>query len=386
MRPQNVFLSSPDPQSDTLADFRAALMKQGMKVFTNDGISPDSDLARNEIAIADCFVVGLVESESQSDRFHKEISHALDAKKQIIVVQLEGDDIPQRLQNYAVIDMRKNFDMGLQLVAIAISGRAMNNTPMPMPNTPMSAPVTSPTTSSVPTMLPKQVDAPIPPPRPLTPPSSSPISQEASNPAIVIAVMFAIVLIGFIVLTNLPTGNRGSNASSNVSERNLSGNVVEFSTNSVSIRLPNSWQNSTGVLTNNRDIQRALGLSQLDAGSIQMMLTNRTSDDALFIMTYPLSGVSLNLAQIRDAVMSNTADVAGITVENSRLRSYSFGDAVYVALSLQDGSTMMDAHIVVTMRQNYLYMVLFAGGNISETQFNATIQSFEIVSDAAPVW
>lgn len=385
MRPQNVFLSSPDPQSDTLADFRAALMRQGMKVFTNDGISPDSDLARNEIAIADCVVVGLVESESQSDRFHKEMNHALDAKKQIIVAQLEGDNIPQRLQNYAVIDMRKNFEMGLQLVAIAISGRGMN-IPMPANNAPMNAPVTSYPTPSVPNMIPKRMDSPITTSRPLaTRPSNSPISQEAANPATVIAVMFAIVLIGFIILTNLPTGNRGGGGSSNVSERGLSGNVVEFSTESIKFTLPNSWQNSTDVVMNNNDVQQALGLSQLDAGSVQMMLTNRDTDNALFVMTYPLGGISLSLDQIREAVVSNT-NIAGITIENSRIRSYPFGDALYVEMSFRDGTTLINAHIVITLRDNYLYMVLFGGDNPTELQFNSILESFEIISDAAPVW
>lgn len=143
MLKKNIFLSSPDPQSDVLADFRAALMKQGFKVFTNDGISPNSDLARSEIVIADCVVVGITETESQSDRFYKEISNALDEKKQLVVVQLEGDDIPQRLRDYAIIDLRNHFEAGLQLVTIAISGKsnldaiALSNT-TPMASSPIA--------------------------------------------------------------------------------------------------------------------------------------------------------------------------------------------------------------------------------------------------------
>lgn len=383
MRLQNVFLSSSDPQSDALADFRMALTKQGFKVFTNDGISPDSDLARNEIQIADCVVVGLVETESQSDRFHKEITHALDAKKQIIVVQLEGDTIPQRLQNYAVIDLRNNFEMGLQLIAIAISGRAQ--TTLPITNTPMTTPATSPTTT-VPNMIPKRFDSPIQTSKPLTKSNSSPISNEAANPATVIAVMFAIVLIGFVVLTNLPLGNR-SNGFSNVSERNLSGEVVEFSTPNVRITLPNSWENSTALINGNQDIQNALGLSGLGSGTIQMALSNRDNNNALFILTYPLNGQAQTFS-LEDVLASikETATPSGITINDSRISSYSFGDALYIQMSLSDGSLFMNAYMVITFKNNNAYMVMFGGANPTEAQFRGILESFEIINDASRVW
>jgi len=383
MRPQNVFLSSPDPQSDALADFRMALTKQGFKVFTNDGISPDSDLARNEITIADSVVVGLVETESQSDRFHKEITNALDAKKQIIVVQLEGDTIPQRLQNYAVIDLRNNFEMGLQLVAIAISGRAQ--TAIPMTNTPMTTPATSPTTS-VPNMIPKRFDSPISTSKPMAKANSSPISNEAANPATVIAVMFAIVLIGFVVLTNLPLGNQNRGVS-NVSERDLSGEVVEFSTPNVRITLPNSWENSTSLVTGNQDIQTALGLSGLGSGSIQMALSNRDNNNALFILTYPLNGQSqtFSLQDILDSIQQ-TATPSGITINDSRISSYSFGDALYIQMSLADGSLFLNAYMIITFKNNNAYMVMFGGANPTEAQFNGVLEAFEIINDASRVW
>jgi hypothetical protein len=387
MQKKNIFLSSPDPQSDVLADFRAALMKQGFKVFTNDGISPNSDLARSEIAIADCVVVGITETESQSDRFYKEISNALDEKKQLIVVQLEGDEIPQRLRDYAIIDLRNHFDAGLQLVTIAISGKSNLDT-IPLSNTtPMaSAPIASakPFGANPP---PKLFDAPIAssPSKPLTSqPPSSPISQEAANPATIIAAMFAIVVIGFVVLTNMPTGARsGGGAISSVSERAVSGTQVEFSTPNFSVTLPNTWEDNTAIANNSAELQQQLGISGLGRGVLQMGLSDRETSNAFLVMMLPTNNQAVTLRDLQ-ADINSSPPQAGVSILESRLRSYGFGDALYVEVQMEE--TQSYNYLVLSIQNDYLYLIMLVSQAESSSQLDTMLRRFEIKSDASPVW
>jgi hypothetical protein len=383
MPKKNIFLSSPNPQSDALADFRAALIKQGLKVFNNDGISPDSNLARSEIAMADCVVVGLVNADEQSDRFHKEINTALEEKKRIVVVQLEGNDIPQRLSEYAVIDLRNHFDAGVQLVVIAIAGKT---SAMPvassLPSTPLSSPAQPKTPPTVPDMIPRRNDTPLTVSKPLMTSSSSPISQEAANPATVIAVMFAIVLIGFVVLTNLPTGN-ASRGVSNVTERAVSSSLVEFSTPNIRITLPNTWQDNTSSATSSPQLQQALGLAGMGRTAVQMGLTDRETNNAFLVLMLPLSNQPVTLRELKAAI-DDAPPQTGAVVSESLLRSYGFGDALYLEVNLEG----MNAYnyMVMTFSDNYLYMVLMVSETESASLFEDLLRRFEIVSDATRVW
>lgn len=374
MPPKNVFLSSPDPHSDTLADFRAALMKQGLKVFTNDGISPDSDLARREVAIADCVVMGLVNTSTMPERFETEINNALAEKKQIIVAQLEDADIPHRLQNYAIIDLRNNFEMGLQMVLIAISGKMQasfaptsipTNTTIPTPSTPKPI---------VPNMTPKRLDTPIQP-KPMTSTSSSPISQDGANPATVIAVMFAIVVIGFIVLTNLPTGGRNRLETVTVSQRQVSSSQVEFSTPYVLIILPNTWEDNTNFVANNTQWQSLLGL--VDARStrslLQMGLVDRETDNTLVVLRLPMNNQPVTLEELQTA-FNQTPTQQGMTILESRLRSYGFGDALFVAAE----SSGLYQYMVITMQSGYMYMIVMLSEAESADSFNGILRRFQI--------
>ncbi|MDX2077769.1 MAG: hypothetical protein SFZ02_15180 [bacterium] len=382
MSKKNIFLSSPNPQSDALADFRAALMKHGLKVFNNDGISPDSNLARSEIAMADCVVVGLVNADEQSDRFHKEINTALEEKKQIIVVQLEGNDIPQRLSEYAVIDLRNHFDAGVQLVIIAIAGKA---SAMPVSSSVSSAPLSSPaqpkTTPTVPNMTPRRIDTPLTTSKPLTASSSNPISQEAANPATVIAVMFAIVLIGFVVLTNLPTGNT-SRGVSNVTERAVSSSLVEFSTPNIRITLPNTWQDNTSSATSSPELQQALGIAGMGRTAVQMGLSDRETNNAFLVLMLPINNQPVTLRELKAAI-DDAPTQTGAVVNESLLRSYGFGDALYLEVNLE--GTNAYNYMVMTFRGNYLYMILMVSETESASLFEDLLRRFEIVSDATPV-
>lgn len=376
MPPKNVFLSSPDPHSDTLADLRAALMKQGLKVFTNDGISPDSDLARREVAIADCVVVGLVNTATMLNRFEIEINNAIAEKKQIIVAQLEEADIPESLQNHAIIDLRNNFEMGLQMVLIAISGRMQasfaptstpTNTTLPTPSTPKPI---------VPNMTPKRMDTPIQP-KPMTSTSSSPISQDGANPATVIAVMFAIVVIGFIVLTNLPSGGRGRLETVSVTQREVSSSQVEFSTPYVLITLPNTWEDSTNSVANSTQWQALLGL--VDARStrslLQMGLIDRETDNTLVVLRLPMNNQPITLEELQTA-FNQSPPQQGMTILESRLRSYGFGDALFVAAE----SGGLYQYMVITMQSGYMYMIIMLSEAESTDNFNDMLRRFQINS------
>jgi len=388
MLKKNIFLSSPDPQSDVLADFRAALMKQGFKVFTNDGISPNSDLARSEIVIADCVVVGITETESQSDRFYKEISNALDEKKQLVVVQLEGDDIPQRLRDYAIIDLRNHFEAGLQLVTIAISGKSNLDAIARSNTTPMASSPIAPAKPFGSKQPPQIFDAPIAssPSKPLTTsqPPSSPISQEAANPATIIAAMFAIVVIGFVVLTNMPTGARSSSAmSSTVTERSISATQVEFSTPNFQIILPNTWQDNTNLASNSTELQQQLGISGLGRGVLQMGLSDRETSNAFLVLMLPTNNQTITLRDLQ-ADIDASPPQAGVSILQSRLRSYGFGDALYVEVQMEDTQTYN--YLVMSIQDNYLYFIMLVSQAESATQFDTMLRRFEIKSDAIPVW
>ncbi|HRF97127.1 MAG TPA: hypothetical protein PLZ51_18090 [Aggregatilineales bacterium] len=383
MSKKNIFLSSPNPQSDALADFRAALIKQGLKVFNNDGISPDSNLARSEIAMADCVVVGLVNADEQSDRFHKEINTALEEKKRIIVAQLEGNDIPQRLSEYAVIDLRNHFDACVQLVVIAIAGKT---SAMPMasssPSTPLSSPAQPKTTPTVPNMIPRRIDNPLTSSKPLMTSSTNPISQEAANPATVIAVMFAIVLIGFVVLTNLPTGN-ASRGVSNVTERAISSSLVEFSTPNIRIVLPNTWQDNTSSATSSPELQQALGIGGMGRSAVQMGLSDRETNNAFLVLMLPLNNQPVTLRELKAAI-DDAPPQTGAVVSESLLRSYGFGDALYLEVNLEGRNAYN--YMVMTFSDNYLYMILMVSETESASLFEDLLRRFDIVSDATPVW
>ena len=374
MPPKNVFLSSPDPHSDILADFRATLMKQGLKVFTNDGISPDSDLARREVAIADYVVVALVNTSTMPDRFETEINNAIAEKKQIIVAQLENADVPERLQNHAIIDLRNNFEMGLQMVLIAISGKMQasfaptsipTNTTIPTPSAPKSI---------VPNTTSKRMDTPIHP-KPMTSTSGNPISQDGANPATVIAVMFAIVVIGFIVLTNLPTGGRGRLETVTVSQRQVSSSQVEFSTPYVLITLPNTWQDSTNFVANSTQWQALLGL--VDARStrslLQMGLVDRETDNTLAVLRLPMNNQPVTLEELQTA-FNQSPPQQGITILESRLRSYGFGDALFVAAE----TSGLYQYMVITMQSGYMYMIIMLSEAESANSFNGMLRRFQI--------
>ncbi len=374
MPPKNVFLSSPDPHSDTLADFRATLMKHGFKVFTNDGISPDSDLARREIAIADCVVVALVNTTTMPDRFETEIGNALAEQKQIIVVQLEDADVPERLQNHAIIDLRNNFEMGLQMVMVAISGKFQASfAPTSIPPT-TTIPAPSAPKPIVPNMTPKRLDTPIQP-KPIPSTSGSPVSQDGANPATVIAVMFAVVVIGFVVLTNLPGGGRNSLEAVSVTQRQISSSLVEFSTPYVVITLPNTWEDNTNFVANNTQWQALLGL--VDARStrslLQMGLIDRETNNTLVVMRLSMLNQTITLQELQTA-FNQSPQQTGMTILESRLRSYGFGDALFVAAE----SSGLYQYMVITMQSGYMYMIIMLSETESTTNFHDLLRRFQI--------
>ncbi|PJF29691.1 MAG: hypothetical protein CUN52_07065 [Phototrophicales bacterium] len=384
MPPKNVFLSSPDPTSDALADFRLALMKIGFKVFTNDGIPPDSDLARREIAIADCVVVGLVGTATMMERFHKEIDNAHAEKKQIIVAQLEDADIPPSLQQYAIIDLRNNYDMGLQLISIALSGKLQANFGTPsQPISPLP-PITSTPKPTVPNVPPKRIDAPISPPKPITASSSgSPISQDGANPATVIAVMFAIVVIGFVVLSNLPLGGGGRSSlqAVSVTERQISSTLVEFSTPFVRITLPNTWRDNTNAIANNTQWQALLGVvdARTTRALLQMGLVDRETDNILVILRLPMNNQPLSLAELQ-AGFNQVSPQSGMTILETRLRSYGFGDALFVAAE----SGGLYQYMVINMNAGFMYMVIMTSNSENANTFHDMLRRLQITNTGAP--
>jgi hypothetical protein len=384
MPPKNVFLSSPDPTSDALADFRLALMKIGFKVFTNDGIPPDSDLARREIAIADCVVVGLVGTATMMERFHKEIDNAHAEKKQIIVAQLEDADIPPSLQQYAIIDLRNNYDMGLQLISIALSGKVQANFGTPSQPISPSSPMTSTPKPTVPNMPPKRIDAPILPPKPITASSSgSPISQDGANPATVIAVMFAIVVIGFVVLSNLPLGGSGRSSlqAVSVTERQISSTLVEFSTPFVRITLPNTWRDNTNAIANNTQWQALLGVvdARTTRALLQMGLVDRETDNILVILRLPMNNQPLSLAELQ-AGFNQVSPQSGMTILETRLRSYGFGDALFVAAE----SGGLYQYMVINMNAGFMYMVIMTSNSENANTFHDMLRRLQITNTGAP--
>lgn len=375
MPPKNVFLSSPDPHSDALIDFRAALIKHGLKVFTNDGIPHNSDLARREIAIADCVVVALVSTTTAPERFKTEIDNALAEKKQIIVVQLEDADVPKRLQDHAIIDLRNNLEIGLQMVILAISGKGQARFSHSPTATTTSIPTTNTPQPVVPNIPPQRLDTPIRP-KPMTSSSESPIAQEGANPATVIAVMFAIAVIGFVVLTNLPTGGGRSRLEAvTVTQRPVSSSQVEFSTPHVAITLPNTWEDKTSQVINNRQWQNLLGLVDTRAtrNLLQMGLIDRETQNILVILRLPMNNQPITLRDLQTA-LTQTTPQSGMTLLETRLRSYGFGDALFVAAK----TSGLYQYMVVTMQGGFMYLTVMVSETENTENFNRLMQRFQI--------